>query len=384
MKRRGFLRGTVAISAVGTAGLAGCLERLGFNEESAWANPPLVENRPDAVYLPASREEMGTYGTATDGDYAAALSYTFPHRFWIVESTSEEKSLVEVDTDDSLHLMATVWDRETHTVLPANMRFEISQDGDPVDAGTSSPWPMISQRMGFHYGDNVQLPGEGEYTVRITVSPLSGIERIGAFEGRFESSGSLEIDFEYARSDLHDLSFTTIDEERRGSREALPLMDHGDHGGDGGHNGDVGDGNGGHGDGAGQPPMGQGVAIEELPGEVLEPQQSGDATFVALVSDAERFTDGGTYLAISPRTPYNGIVLPFTSLSASVDGNGSVRSEGPAETLDHEIGHHYGVAVDDLASGDRVTISVDSPPQVSRHDGYETAFFDFDDLTYTV
>jgi len=31
-----------------------------------------------------------------------------------------------------------------------------------------------------------------------------------------------------------------------------------------------------------------------------------------------------------------------------------------------------------------VTVSVDSPPQVSRHDGYETAFFNFDELSYTV
>jgi len=219
MKRRGFLRGTAGIGAVGTAGiagLAGCLERLGFEEESAWANPPLVENRPNAVYLPASREEMGTYGTATDGDYAAALSYTFPHRFWTVEATSEGKTLVEVDADDSLHLMVSVWDRETHTALPATLRLEVSQDGEPVDTGTSSPWPMISQRMGFHYGDNVQLPGEGAYTVRVTVNPVTGINRTGSFEGRLESPGSLEIDFEYARSDIHDLSFKTIPEDRRG------------------------------------------------------------------------------------------------------------------------------------------------------------------------
>jgi hypothetical protein len=379
MKRRGFLRGTAGIGAVGTAGiagLAGCLERLGFEEESAWANPPLVENRPNAVYLPASREEMGTYGTATDGDYAAALSYTFPHRFWTVEATSEGKTLVEVDADDSLHLMVSVWDRETHTALPATLRLEVSQDGEPVDTGTSSPWPMISQRMGFHYGDNVQLPGEGAYTVRVTVNPVTGINRTGSFEGRLESPGSLEIDFEYARSDIHDLSFKTIPEDRRGSREALSLMSHG---GDGG-----GDGNGGHSDGAGQPPMGRGVPIEDLPGQVFEPQRSGDATFAALVSDADRFTDGSSYLAISPRTPYNDIFLPFTSLSAAVEGSGSVRQNELVEALDHEIGHHYGVAIDDLAAGDRVTVSVDSPPQVSRHDGYETAFFNFDELSYTV
>jgi len=151
---------------------------------------------------------------------------------------------------------------------------------------------MISQRMGFHYGDNVQLPGEGAYTVRVTVNPVTGINRTGSFEGRLESPGSLEIDFEYARSDIHDLSFKTIPEDRRGSREALSLMSHG---GDGG-----GDGNGGHSDGAGQPPMGRGVPIEDLPGQVFEPQRSGDATFAALVSDADRFTDGSSYLAISP------------------------------------------------------------------------------------
>jgi len=130
--------------------------------------------------------------------------------------------------------------------------------------------------------------------------------------------------------------------------------------------------------------MGRGVPIEDLPGQVFEPQRSGDATFAALVSDADRFTDGSSYLAISPRTPYNDIFLPFTSLSAAVEGSGSVRQNELVEALDHEIGHHYGVAIDDLAAGDRVTVSVDSPPQVSRHDGYETAFFNFDELSYTV
>ena len=367
MNRRAFLRGTATAGAAGTVGLAGCLEQLGFEEESAFANPPLVENRPDAVYLPSSRDGMGMYGMATDGDYAAMLSYTFPHRFWTVEATEEGKEVVEITADDSLHLMVTVWDRETHTVLPVDTRLEIRQDGDLVDIGTSSLWPMVSQRMGFHYGDNIQLPGEGTYTARIQAGPVS-LERTGAFEGRLGSLGSLEIDFEYVRSDIHDLTFDTIPEAQRGNREALSLMRM-EHGGS----------NGGH------TPMGQATPLEELPGESLEAEQSGDATFAALVSDADRLTDGGSYLAVSPRTPYNGIILPFTSLSATVERDGETIYDGSlAEALDHEIGHHYGVAVDDLASGDRVTVAVDSPPQVSRHDGYETAFFDFDDVSYTV
>jgi len=367
MNRRCFLRGTAAVGAVGTAGLAGCLERLGFEEQSAWANPPLVEDRPDAVYLPASREEMGMYGMATDGDYAAMLTYTFPHRFWIV---SGGKELVEVDADDSLHLMFSLWDRETGTVLPVNTRLEILQDGSPVDIGVSSLWPMLSQRMGFHYGDNVRLPDEGEYTARIQAGPVA-LERTGAFDGRLGSRATLEIDFEYARSDINGLSFETIDESKRGSRDALPLMDHG--GGGSGNSS------------SGGRPMGTGIPVDELPGELLGTERSGDAVFAALTSDAARFTDGGTYLAVCPRTPYNDLIVPFTSLSATVERDGSVVAEGAlAETLDGEYGHHYGLAVDELAAGDRVTISVDTPPQVARHDGYETAFFEFEPVTYTV
>ncbi|OAQ54469.1 hypothetical protein HTG_02655 [Natrinema mahii] len=373
MNRRRYLRGVAGVGAVGTAGLAGCLERLGFEEESAWANPPLVEDRPDAVYLPASLEEMGMYGMDSDGDYALGLSYTFPHRFWTVEATSEGKQLVEVDADDSLHLMLTVWDQETNTVLPVDPIVEVLQDGSPVDAGSSSPWPMISQRMGFHYGDNVRLPGEGEYTARVRSGPVS-LERTGAFDGRLESAATLEVDFEYSRSAVNDLSFETIDEDRRGNREALPLMSHGD-------DGDSGEA----GDGGGMPPMGQGPPIDDLPGESLGTERSGDAAITAIRTDAERVADSGDYLAICLRTPYHDISLPLTSLSATLERDRSVRREERlTETLDGEFGHHYGLAVDDLAAGDRLTVSVDSPPQVSRHDGYETAFFEFDDVTYTV
>ncbi|WP_222918351.1 iron transporter [Natrinema sp. SYSU A 869] len=382
MNRRGFLRGTATIGAVGTVGTAGCLERLGFEEESAWANPPLVENRPDAVYLPSSREEMGTYGMAADGDYAVAISYTFPHRFWTVEATSDGKQLVDVNTDDSHHLMVTLWDRETHTVLPVDMQVEILQDGSPVDAGISSPWPMLSQRMGFHYGDNVRLPSEGEYTARIRAGPVS-LERTGAFEGRFKSAASLEVDFEYARSDVNDLSFETIEESKRGNRDALSVMDHGE--GSGNHDGDHSEGSGDHGGELGPPPTGQGPPIADIPGESLGTERSGDAAITAFVIDADRFTGGESYLAVCPRTPYNDIILPLMSLSVAVERDGDIVQEGAlAETLDGEIGHHYGLEIADLAADDRVTITVNSPTQVSRHDGYETAFFEFDDITYTV
>ncbi|WP_265107945.1 iron transporter [Halosolutus halophilus] len=368
MNRRGFLRGAAVVGGVATAG---CLERLGFEEQSAWANPPLVEDRPDVVYLPAGSEEMATYGRAVDGDYALEVSYTIPHRFWI---PGEGGSRVDVEPDDSLHLMLTVWDRETDTVLPVNVQYEILREGDPIDGVGSSPWPMIAQRMGFHYGDNVPLPEEGAYTVRARVGPVDAV-RTGAFEGRLDTTATLAVDFEYARSDVHDIDVELVDEDRRGTRDALPLMDHGDRHADSGASGDH---------DVGPAPTSRGPPIENLPGDVLGTERSGDATISAVVTDDDRYSDGSASLAVCPRTPYNDVILPFTSLSVSIERDGSVVQEAAlGETLDDEFGHHYGTGLDGLESGDEITVSVDTPPKVSRHDGYETAFFDFEDVTYS-
>ncbi|WP_247004922.1 iron transporter [Halosolutus gelatinilyticus] len=387
MHRRGFLRGSAV--AIG-AGFAGCLERLGFEERSAWSNPPLVEDRPDAVYLPAGSEGMGSYGSAHKGDYALEVTYTIPHRFWI---PGEGGSMVDVETDDSLHLMFTPWDVETDTVLPVDMQLEILRDDEPIDGVGSSPWPMLSQRMGFHYGDNVPLPEAGNYTARVRLGPV-GAARTGALEGRLDSAETLSVEFDFDPAHVHDIDIEPIDEDRRGEPGALPLMTHGDHG-DGDH------GDGGHGDGEhdghddhehaggkhdpGPAPTSRGPPVDELSGDVLGGKRSADAKLFAVLTDGDRFTDEPSYLAVLPRTPYNDVILPFTALSVRIERGGTALLETPlVETLDHEFGHHYGTGTERLERGDEITITVDSPPQVSRHDGYETAFFDFEDVTYTV
>lgn len=386
MKRRGFLRGA---SVVGGLSLAGCLDRLGFEEESAWRDPPMVDDRPDAVYLPASTEEMARYGSVDDGEYAVDLSYTFPHRFWTVSGSDTNR--VTVGTDDTMHLMCTVWDPQTHTVLPVDMQVEIARDGDVVESYV--PWPMLSQRMGFHYGDNVVLPEEGSYTARIQVGPVLA-RRIGEFDGRFESAATLEIDFDYERADIHELDFELTDHERRGERGALPLMDHGGGGdrhedGDGSSHEDD-DGthgeNGSNGTGAGHPPTSKGVAVDDIPGRLVGTERSADAEISVVVTDLDRLAGDATeYLGVTIRTPHHGIVLPLTSVSAVVERDGEVVFEGNLrETMDHEFGHHYGAGHEGVEDGDRLTVSIDAPPQISRHDGYETAFFDFEDVTVTV
>jgi len=62
MRRRRFLAPSTGF--VGSATLAGRLSSLGFETESAWRDPPLVDDRPDAVYYPAIVEGMGMYETA--------------------------------------------------------------------------------------------------------------------------------------------------------------------------------------------------------------------------------------------------------------------------------------------------------------------------------
>ena len=111
MRRRSFLkRGAGLASCIG---LAGCLSRLGFETQSAWRDPPQVKNKPDAVYYPAIVEGMGMYGTVTKNGLGVALMYSYPHRFWNLTGTRKEK--VVVQSDDSLHLMASVWDAKSDT-----------------------------------------------------------------------------------------------------------------------------------------------------------------------------------------------------------------------------------------------------------------------------
>ncbi|PSQ34140.1 hypothetical protein BRD08_10370, partial [Halobacteriales archaeon SW_10_66_29] len=137
-----------------------------------------------------------------------------------------------------------------------------------------------------------------------------------------------------------------------------------------------GDGNGG---------MEMGMPFSDLqpadayPGEDLGTPTSGDATFVVRYLTETRLTDGSSgYLLVSPRTPYNRV--PLADMALSVEG----ALEGElVQTLDSELGHHYGIA-GDLASGDELSLVVESPPQVARHRGYETAFLEMPPMTVEV
>ena len=355
MKRRRLL--TSGLGGSMTVFLSGCLGQLGFETQSAWRDPPLVEDRPAAVYYPAIVEEMGLYGITESESLGFAVMHSFPHRFWNITGTRKQK--VVVNSDDSLHLMVSAWDLETGTVLPLDISAEISKDGQAIT--TNNMWPMISQSMGFHYGDNVTLTEEGEYELTLSVGPLQ-IARTGGLEGRLTKPQQATMQFTFDSSETYDLGIRRL-EDKAGKRGAVNLMS------------------------MDMVPRSVAPKRDSLPGRLLGNVTSGDASFgVSQVGKDGRFGDKERpYLLVSPRTPYNRVVLPRMALDASIKRSGKTVFDGPLEPgIDSEIGPYYGAHVDETESGDTITLQIQSPPQLARHDGYETAFMEMPSVEFTI
>lgn len=348
MQRRAFL---VAGAAATAAGLAGC--RSMFETRPARA-PPLVDDRPDAVYYPTHVEGMKMVGTSEAGDYGVALTYSFPHRFWLVNGHRTNK--VELEGSDTVHLMTTVWDSESGTVVPgSSVSATIEKNGETVVE--KSLWQMLSQNMGVHAGDNLQLDGDGTYDVTVDIGPVSA-RRTGAFADRLDEGGSASFSFEFTQSTLEEIEFERLP-DKQGDPGAVEPME------------------------MEMLPVAQLPEAEAMPGTLLGSGESGDARFVALrlSSPPSGVEADGAYLAISLRTPYNRYPLSQMSVSGAVSRAGNTAFDAAlTPTFDADLGYHYGAAVD-VQSGDDLTLSVDAPPQVSRHEGYETGFLRSEDVS---
>ena len=352
MQRRTFL-GAAGLGLTGS--LAGCTTVTSLFQTTNSREPPLVENRPDAIYIPTHQEGMQMVGMGNAGDLKVGLMYSYAHRFWVIEPDGGDwvTKKIPLEENDSVHLMAVVWDPETGVVVPStDVTIELTNDDGLVYQEVV--YPMFSQRMGVHYGDNVPLDGNDVYTAKITVAGVP-FERFGSFEGRFEQAATAEIDFDYREGQRSDLPYKLL-EDRQGNRGALPAM---------------------------EMKMPQGVAPDSLPGETIGEgtTESEDVTFRAQAVTEARF-GGEPYLLVSPKTRYNGYLVPGMALSATVERDGETVFDGELKPgLDPEVGLHYGATVEGLGADDGVTVTVDIPPQVARHEGYETAFFDIGDVT---
>jgi hypothetical protein len=407
MNRRSFLRASV--TSAGVTSLSGCLSGL-FETRSAYA-PPLVENRPDAVYIPTHKEGMKMAGTssmndmsgmktgndtnrsgemthmnrsgrtqgmnnsrtmagvnkssgmmgmqrANSGRLMCALTYSYPHRFWTV--TGQRTKKVSIEPDDSVHLMVNIWDAKTG-VYVADTSPRVTFSHEENDKTTRTPWTMLSQNMGFHTGDNVTFPAAGTYSATVNVPPVTTRRRRG-FKGEFSEPTTFEFTFKYSRDKRNTIPFKRLP-KRSGNKGALEPMN------------------------MKMMPLAQVPPKEKLPGRLLGQLTSGDAQFIiTAIEDATQFgTSGNTYLVVSPRTPYNHYIIPSMSLSGTLTRNSKTVFDGslPA-TLDPALNYHYGAMVNNIKSGDEFTLTVDAPPQVARHEGYETAFMKMPTKSLTV
>lgn len=70
----------------------------------------------------------------------------------------------------TFHLMVMLTDAQTHVAIPYASVWATIRRGSTL-VYDERLWPMISRYMGPHYGNDVSLPGPGEYKLSLLVSP---------------------------------------------------------------------------------------------------------------------------------------------------------------------------------------------------------------------
>ncbi|MFC6952774.1 DUF7350 domain-containing protein [Halorubellus litoreus] len=360
MQRRRLLQSVPAAAA--GVGLAGCLNQGDGGTETDsdptdTAEPTTTTpDGPSGIYVQTFMDQMVMSGMGKSGDLRAMLMLSIPHNFWNINGRSVEKT--ETTDADSFHMMASVFDAETNQVLPSSVNTEVVRDGETVTQEVT--YPMLSQRMGFHYGANFELPDFGEYVARVNFEGLGSTRGVGALAGKYGESASIEIPFEWSEAVAGEFSVRDVD--AGGKAGAVKPM------------------------GSMNAPMGELPEPDALPGTVVGSKLADGANLVAAhVDGGGRFADDGDYLYVSARTRYNGFVVPMMGLEATVTRDGeTVFDDRLAPVLDGEMGYHYGAAVDGVEAGDEVVVRATTPSQVARHEGYERAFRQLPARSFTV
>lgn len=353
--RRELLAGLGVATA---ASLAGCAGGLVGDGGSPAPPSPAGDADSDGAYVPTHRDGMRMIGMQRDGRLVATLSYTVPHEFFLVTGTRTNQATVA--GDDTMHLMVQVMDAETDAVAPqVEPTIEMTRDGEPV--GSNQPWPMLSQSMGYHFGDNVAASGEGSWRFDVRVNAATSVLSPGLAEVFTKRTFTFEREF--APEDAAGLGFEDAG-YRAGEAGVLAPMS------------------------MEMMTVPQQPRFDSLPIDVTEPGLTDDVTAAVGVHDDPAslgFEGGESALVVSTQTRYNRYQLGFMGLRATVTRDGEEVFAGDLRSaVDGELGHYYGAATPPLEAGDVVEVEFVTPPQVARHIGYETAFLQLEPLTFTL
>lgn len=353
--RRSFLQS----GAAGVVALhAGCLGSDGAStpgSDGERGNGGGASDGSGRVYIPPHFHEAKAADSTRTGDYAVSLMYSSPDFFWRVDGSRAEQ--IQPGGDESMQLVVWLWDPETGVVLPdAGVTATVTQgEGGGGDVATETELlPMLTQRRGVHYAQNVTLETYGEYTVGLQIDGIDA-RRTRGFAGKF-GSATAELALPFDRGQIGSIGTTYL--EQAGNEGAVKPMK------------------------TDRMPLGV-VDPSGLSGEVVATGTSGAARVAVLSvgADESPLDDGRPYLAVVATTPFNRFLLPLMRVEGRLTRGGSPVFEGGlATTLDPELGYHYGAGVDSLQADDALRLSFPQPPQIARFAGYEQAFLDMDGL----
>ena len=109
-----------------------------------------------------------TLATASWQDMAISARAMTAVPFMIFNGTHERT--VKPPKDVSFHMMIMLSDARTKVPIPyASVWATIRKKGKIVY--DERQWPMLSEYMGPHYGNDVSLPGAGSYQLSLLISP---------------------------------------------------------------------------------------------------------------------------------------------------------------------------------------------------------------------
>ncbi len=148
-----------ATSTATTSAMAGM--QMGAGGASASAS---ADSATSAI-KPVPTQVLGT--TTWEGMKITAEART-DVPFVVYNGTHEH--LIKPSKSSSFHLMVMLSDAQTGVPIPyATVWSTIKKAGQVVF--DERQWPMISRYMGPHYGNDVTLPGAGNYELSLLVSP---------------------------------------------------------------------------------------------------------------------------------------------------------------------------------------------------------------------
>jgi hypothetical protein len=106
-------------------------------------------------------------GSATWQGMKITAEATTPVPFVIYNGTSEQ---IVKPGNASFHLMVMLSDADTGMAIPYATVWATITKGAKI-VFDERQWPMISRYMGPHYGNDVIVPGGGNYQLSLLVSP---------------------------------------------------------------------------------------------------------------------------------------------------------------------------------------------------------------------